>query len=70
MTMQQASHPAKHYWRIDEAADYFRKSEKTIRRWIANGDLAAHRLKSGGLLIPSTALPGIIRLHSACYSKE
>ena len=70
MTMQQASHPAKHYWRIDEAADYFRKSDKTIRRWIANGDLDAHRLKSGRLLVPSSAVRAVVRLDCRCYEHE
>jgi len=62
--------PKKSYLRVDEVADIFRKSDKTVRRWIANGDLPAHRLKSGGLLVPTTALRTVIRLDRRCYERE
>ena len=61
--------PNKDYMRIDEVAHLFRRSNRTIRRWITDGDLKAHRLKSGGLLIPTTALPNVVRLSSECYDE-
>ena len=60
----------KHYLRVDEVARYFRRSDKTIRRWITDGDLKAHKLKTGGILIPTTTLPDLIRLSSECYEEE
>lgn len=62
--------PPKPYYRIDEVAEYYRRTDKTIRRWIANGDLDAHRLKSGRLLVPSSALRAVVRLDRRCYERE
>jgi excisionase family DNA binding protein len=38
------SGPAARLLSIKEAAEFFSVSEKTVRRWIATGQLAAHRL--------------------------
>lgn len=40
---------------IQEFADLYRVSTKTVRRWIANGDLAAERLPGNRLIRIDTA---------------
>ena len=40
---------------IQEFADMYRVSTKTVRRWIANGDLAAQRLPGNRLIRIDTA---------------
>jgi excisionase family DNA binding protein len=47
--------PDKAYFRVDELADYWRVSEKTIRRWIKGGSLNAIKL-NGSIRVPKEAV--------------
>jgi excisionase family DNA binding protein len=43
--VEQTKHNEKRYYRVDEVADYFRVSNRTIYRLIELGDIKAIRLR-------------------------
>jgi len=51
------------YLTVNEAAARLRVSSRTIRRWIASGELEAFRLPSGVLRIPETAVQAILPVY-------
>lgn len=43
--------PQKELLRVDEVAKFFRVTERTVRRWIEHGHLAAERTPGRGIRI-------------------
>lgn len=48
------------YYKIQAVAETLDVSERTVRRWIANGDLVAHRV--GGIRIADVDLQSFLAL--------
>ena len=59
--------PNKQLFRVDEAAQYFRRTKQTIHAWCRDGKLRHIRINGRGILIPRDAMTDIIRLSSDCY---
>ena len=49
------------YLRISEAADYLGVSQDSVRRWIANEKLSAHRDASGRQVVSGAEVANLIR---------
>ena len=59
--------PVKTYYRPDEVADFFSRSQQTVRRWCRDGKLRSVRVQ-GRILISREAISEVIRLSSECYN--
>lgn len=59
--------PNKQLFRVDEAAQYFRRTKRTIYRWCEDGKLKHIKINGREILIPKESIYGVIRLSSDCY---
>jgi excisionase family DNA binding protein len=68
--MSQPTHPTLHLLSIPVSAKRIGKSERTIRRWIANGDLRAFKVGPRTVAIDRADLDAMIRLAPASYGPK
>lgn len=47
-------------WTIRDVCRYTRRSERTIRRWVARRIIPVHRLPSGGLLFKADEVRDVV----------
>ena len=59
--------PEKKHFRVDEAAEFFCRTRRTIYNWCRDGKLRHVRVNNKGILIPRDAMADVIRLSSECY---
>jgi len=65
-----AALPDKQLFRVDEAAQYVRRTKQTVYNWCRDGDIRCVRIHRRGILIPRSAILEIIRFSSECYIKN